>query len=100
MQPANILVSFIAMLVIFFVIMRGRKRYKCLEDEFKKRMQQQNRSLMATEKQFHDSHLAQLADYCRELEAKVQNRARLLEILIAELDEKIEKIKREKDQYW
>ena len=99
MQPANILVSFLAMLVIFFVIMRGRKRYKCLEDEFKRRMEQQNRSLMATEKQFHDSHLAQLADHCRELEARVQNRARMLEILIEELDEKIERIKREKNDY-
>jgi hypothetical protein len=99
MQPANILISFLSMLVIFFVIMRGRKRYKCLEDEFKRSMEKQNRSLMATEKQFHDSHLSQLADHCRELEAKVQNRARILEILIAELDEKLEKIKREKNNY-
>ena len=77
------------------MVMRGRRRTKCLEDEFKRRAESQQRSLMTTEKQFHDSHLAKLADHCRELEAKVQNRTRMLELLISELDEKIEKIKRE-----
>lgn len=90
--------SFAAMVVLFFVVMRGRRRTKCMEDDFKRRMEQQNRSIMSTEKQFHDSHLAKLADYCRELEAKVQNRAKLLEILIEELDEKLEEVKKEKEK--
>jgi len=90
--------SFAAMVILFFVVMRGRRRTKCMEDDFKRRMEQQNRSIMNTEKQFHDSHLAKLADYCRELEAKVQNRAKLLEILIEELDEKLEKVKKEKEK--
>ena len=97
MQLPSIFVSFIAMVIIFFVIARGRRRTKCLENDLKRILDQQNRTMMSTEKQFHDSHLAKLSDYCRELEAKVQNRARLLELLIEELDQKLERLKKDRD---
>jgi len=97
MQLQSILVSFIAMIIIFFVVARGRRRTKCLENDLRHLSDQQNRTLMSAEKQFHDSHLARLAEYCRELEAKVQNRARLLELLIEELDQKLERLKKDRD---
>ena len=68
--------AFGAMFFLFIVVIRGRRRVKCLEAELKQRSAKQMRQDM--EDRYNDNRLMGMVDLCRELEARVQNRALLL----------------------
>ncbi|MBF0198756.1 MAG: hypothetical protein HQL32_13655 [Planctomycetes bacterium] len=82
-------ISFLAMAILFFTVIRSRKRVRCLEQSLADSKMSMSAIRSNAEKDYNENEMVKLADYCRELEARVQNRALLLEELIEQADEKI-----------
>ena len=86
----DVLVSFVAMIILFYVIMRGRNRVKSLERQLINQKGRRSHSQQEAESTYNDNRLVKMVDYCRQLEARVQNRALLLECLIEDADRRIQ----------
>lgn len=83
-------VSFAAMVILVGVVIRGRQRLRCLEAQMTQQKNRRSQSIQEAESAYNDRRLIKMVDYCRQLEARVQNRALLLEILIEDADRRIE----------
>jgi hypothetical protein len=89
--PLESIFTFLAMIIVVAVVIRGRKKVRCLEAQLAvQRPISEVRK--EAEGRYNESRIAHVADYCRELEAKVQNRSLLLELLIDDADARIEKL--------
>ena len=88
----DVVLTFGALVFLIGVVVRGRRRTKCLELELQNIKNRRSRSLQEAENNYNDQRLVKMVDYCRQLEARVQNRSLLLEILIEDADQRIEKL--------
>ena len=87
MKPENIC-TFLAFVIMIAVVIRGRRKVRCLETQMA--MHRPVSEIREdAEKRYNENRLVQVVDLCRELEARVQNRSLLLEILIDDADERI-----------
>ncbi len=90
MSP-NDMFTFLAMVVLIAVVIRSRRKVRCLEAQLSHQRPAHDIKNQA-EKKYNDHRLIQVADLCRQLEAKVQNRSVLLEILIDDADDRIRQL--------
>lgn len=88
MDFASPILAIFALLISFSLLVRSRRRIKCLENEMKVTNIHDVRK--RAESEYNENRLVKLVDLCRELEAKVQNRAILLEKLIEDADKKLQ----------
>ena len=84
----NILTLLISFVIVISVVIRGRKKVRCMELQLS-----MNKPIAEiredAEKRYNENRLVQVVDLCRELESRVQNRCLLLEILIDDADVRI-----------
>ena len=79
--------AFGALAILVLIVIRGRRRVRCLEAQLKTNNSKEQRK--EARQQIDDHRVLKLVDLCRELEARVQNRAILLETLIDDADARI-----------
>ncbi len=79
--------AFGALAILVLIVIRGRRRVRCLEAQLNTNNSKQQRK--EARQQIDDHRVLKLVDLCRELEARVQNRAILLETLIDDADARI-----------
>ena len=88
MALENILTLLISFVIVISVVIRGRKKVRCMELQLS-----MNKPIAEiredAEKRYNENRLVQVVDLCRELEARVQNRSLLLEMLIDDADVRI-----------
>jgi hypothetical protein len=92
MEYLSQLFAFGALVFIVITIVRTRRRIKCLELE-------RNRAYgfkREPVEDYNEAKVVKLVDVCRELEARVQNSASLLESLIDDADKRIETLQNTK----
>ena len=87
MSPQDMMVAG-AFLLLAFVVFRGRKRIRCLEIELQKKKMNPG-EVKPQRTDLREEQVAKTVDWVRALEARVQNRAYLLEILIEEADQRL-----------
>jgi len=86
----NNLFTFFAMALIMFVLIKSRRRVRCLETELERnKLQGVHNKPVET---YQENRLAKIVEMIREQEARLQNRALLMEILIEDADGRIEKL--------
>jgi hypothetical protein len=88
-EPSDIF-TFIAMACIIFVVVKGRKRVRCLEAELARK--KLDRTQENPTEPYQENRLVKIIDLIREQEARMQNRAILMELLIEDADERIAKL--------
>lgn len=81
--------AFGALAILVLVVIRGRRRVHCLEAQLKANSSQQQRK--KARQQIDDHRALKLVDLCREMEARVQYKAILLEALIDDADNRIDR---------
>lgn len=89
LNPATFF-TFFAMACIIFVVIRGRKKVRCLETELARRKLERNHNNPV--ETYQENRLVRIIDLVREQEARMQNRALLMELLIEDADERIAKL--------
>ena len=86
----NEVLIFLAMACIIFVTIRGRKRVRCLEADLERtRLERKHEKPVET---YQENRLVKIIDLVREQEARMQNRAILMELLIEDADQRIAKL--------
>ena len=81
--------SLAALAILVFTVIRGRRRIRCLENKMSLQKNVSKDARASAEKSYNENNLVKLVDVCRELEARVQNRAHLLEELLEQVDAKL-----------
>jgi hypothetical protein len=80
--------AFAAFALLMYTLIRTRKRIKCIEIERNKAFALKREPV----EDYNEAKVVKLVDVCRELEARVQNKASLLEALIDDAQKSISKL--------
>ena len=86
--------AFAALGLLVIILLRNRRRIKCLEIERNKAFAIKRDPV----EDYNEAKVVKLVDICRELEARVQNKASLLEALIEDADKKIKELENKKSK--
>jgi hypothetical protein len=94
MEKYSSIFVFAALGLLIFTLARTRRRIKQLEKERQKAFSIKREPV----EDYNEAKVVKLVDVCRELEARVQNSASLLEALIDDADNRIALLKETKDK--
>ncbi len=89
------LFAFAALGLLLIILIRNRRRIKCLEMERDKAFAIKREPV----EDYNEAKVVKLVDVCRELEARVQNKASLLEALIDDADKKLKELDNKKSEF-
>lgn len=87
-NPAN-LIALIALALIVFTVIKTRRRVKRIEN---KPFQSSEEMRQSYEKKRQEDNSVKLVELCREIEARIQNKALAIEKLICDADAKIKEL--------